>query len=33
MSKILKKNVEFLKKQAEKEGFSINELIKMLKSE
>ena len=33
MSKILKKNVEFLKKQAEKEGFSINELIKMFKSE
>lgn len=33
MSKILKKNVEFLKKQAEKEGVSINELVKMLKSE
>jgi len=33
MSKILKKNVEFLKKQAEKEGYTINELIKMLKSE
>ena len=33
MSKILKKNIEFLKKQSEKEGFSINELIKMLKSE
>lgn len=33
MSKILKKNVEFLKKQAEKEGYSINDLLKMLKSE
>jgi hypothetical protein len=33
ISKILKKNVQFLKKMAEKEGYSINELIKMLKSE
>lgn len=32
-SKILKRNIEFLKKQAEKEGITINELIKMLKSE
>lgn len=33
MSKILKKNVQSLKKMAEKEGYSINDLIKMLKSE
>ena len=33
MSKLLKKNVEFLKKQAEKEGHTINDLVKMLKSE
>jgi hypothetical protein len=32
-SKILKRNLEFVKKQAEKEGVTINELIKMLKSE
>lgn len=32
-SKILKRNLDFVKKQAEKEGVSINELIKMLKSE
>lgn len=32
-SKILKRNIEFVKKQAEKEGITINELIKMLKSE
>jgi hypothetical protein len=33
VSKILKKNIKFLKKQAETEGITINELIKMLKSE
>lgn len=33
ISKILKKNVKTLKSQAEKEGLSISELIKMLKSE
>jgi hypothetical protein len=32
-SKIVKKNVESLKKMAEKEGLTINQLIKMLKSE
>jgi hypothetical protein len=32
-SKILKKNLDFIKKMAEKEGISINELVKMLKSE
>lgn len=32
-SKILKRNIEFVKKQAEKEGITINDLIKMLKSE
>jgi hypothetical protein len=32
-SKILKKNLDFVKKMAEKEGISINELVKMLKSE
>ena len=32
-SKIIKKNLDFVKKQAEKEGITINELIKMLKSE
>lgn len=32
-SKILKRNINFLKKQAEKEGVTINELIKMLRSE
>lgn len=33
VSKILKKNITSLKKQAEKEGLSVSELIKMLKSE
>ena len=33
VSKILKKNISSLKKQAEKEGLSVSELIKMLKSE
>ena len=32
-SKILKKNLKTLKKQAEKEGLSISELIKLMKSE
>lgn len=32
-SKILKKNLDFIKKLAEKEGITINELVKMLKSE
>lgn len=32
-SKIVKKNAQALKKMAEKEGISINQLIKMLKSE
>jgi hypothetical protein len=32
-SKILKRNITSLKKQAEKEGLSISELIKLLKSE
>jgi hypothetical protein len=32
-SKILKKNVDFVKRQAEKEGITLNELIKMLKDE
>lgn len=32
-SKILKKNIKSLKKQADKEGLSISELIKLLKSE
>lgn len=32
-SKIIKKNVDSLKKMAEKEGLTINQLIKMLKSE
>ena len=33
VSKIIKKNVDSLKKMAEKEGLTINQLIKMLKSE
>jgi hypothetical protein len=33
VSNIVKKNLNTLKKQAEKEGISISELIKMLKSE
>lgn len=33
VSKILKKNADALKKMAEKEGITINQLIKMLKSE
>jgi len=33
VSKILKKNLESIKKIAEKEGISINQLIKMLRSE
>jgi hypothetical protein len=33
VSKILKKNLSSLKKQAEKEGLSITELIKLMKSE
>lgn len=33
VSKILKKNIVSLKKQAEKEGLSVSELIKMLRSE
>jgi hypothetical protein len=33
VSKVIKKNVEALKKMADKEGLTINELIKMLKSE
>jgi hypothetical protein len=32
-SRILKKNLDFIKKLAEKEGITINELVKMLKSE
>jgi SMC interacting uncharacterized protein involved in chromosome segregation len=32
-SNILKKNISSLKKQAEKEGISISELLKMIKSE
>ena len=32
-SRILKKNLDFIKKLAEKEGLTINELVKMLKSE
>lgn len=32
-SKILKRNIQFIKKQAEQEGITINELIKFLKSE
>ena len=32
-SKVISRNVTALKKQAEKEGISINDLIKMLKSE
>lgn len=32
-SKVISRNVQALKKQAEKEGISINDLIKMLKSE
>jgi hypothetical protein len=32
-SKILKKNLKSLKKQAEKEGISLSSLIKLLKSE
>jgi hypothetical protein len=32
-SKVLKKNISSLKRQAEKEGLSISELIKLLKSE
>ena len=32
-SNILKKNISSLKKQAEKEGISISELLKMFKSE
>lgn len=33
ISKVIKKNISTLKKQAEKEGITINELIKFLKSE
>jgi hypothetical protein len=33
VSKVLKKNISSLKKQAEKEGLSLAELLKMLKSE
>ena len=33
MSKILKKNLKTLKKQAEREGINISDLIKALKSE
>jgi hypothetical protein len=33
VSKVIKKNVDALKKMADKEGLTINELIKMLKSE
>jgi hypothetical protein len=33
LSKVISRNVTVLKKQAEKEGISINDLIKMLKSE
>ena len=33
ISKVFKKNISTLKKQAEKEGINISELIKMLKSE
>ena len=33
ISNILKKNISSLKKQAEKEGISISELLKMFKSE
>ena len=33
VSKILKKNIKSLKKQADREGISISELIKLLKSE
>jgi hypothetical protein len=33
VSKIIKKNVDSIKKMAEKEGLTINQLIKMLKSE
>ena len=32
-SKVISRNIQALKKQAEKEGISINDLIKMLKSE
>jgi hypothetical protein len=32
-SKILKKNLDSIKRMAEKEGISVNQLIKMLKSE
>ena len=32
-SQIIKRNVQFIKKQAEQEGITINELIKLLKSE
>jgi hypothetical protein len=32
-SKILKKNLESIKRMAEKEGISVNQLVKMLKSE
>jgi hypothetical protein len=32
-SRMLKRNLSVLKKQAEKEGISVSELIKMLKSE
>ena len=32
-SKILKKNLDSIKKMAEKEGISVNQLVKMLKSE
>jgi len=33
VSKIIKKNIESLKKMADKEGLTINQIIKMLKSE
>jgi hypothetical protein len=32
-SQIIKRNIQFIKKQAEQEGITINELIKLLKSE
>ena len=33
VSKVIKKNIDALKKMADKEGLTMNELIKMLKSE
>jgi hypothetical protein len=32
-SKILKKNIDSIKRMAEREGISVNQLIKMLRSE